>query len=96
MLTVIPRTHILRSLQVLDPVTNLPRPIAGWSFEAATSAGFGVTPAEPTVTNLDDTTWLLRVDTVGLNGCTCVTRVYGTDPLATDVIALDIQFNVKL
>ena len=95
MVTVIPRTHILRKIKVKDAETGAWRSIAGCSWEAETIAGATVTPAVPTVTQLDTYSALLRIDTVGLNGRSCTTRVLFTDPLAADVLGLDIDFTVK-
>ena len=94
MVTVIPRTHILRKIKVKDAETGAWRSIAGCEWEATTTAGTA-TPVPPTVTELDTYTALLRIDTTGLDGRPGRTRVVFTDPLATDVVALDIDFVVK-
>ena len=95
MVTVIPRTHILRKIKVKDAETGAWRSIAGCEWTAETIAGASVTPAVPVVTQLDTYTAALRIDTTGLNGRSCTTRVLFTDPLATDVLGIDIDFVVK-
>jgi len=79
----------------LSPVTGLGLPLDGYDVSAVTIAASDVTPATPTISRKDASTQQVRIDTTGLAGRQCRTRVTASDPLTSNVYSVDIPYYVE-
>ena len=91
----IPGTTIVLEIQVKDRKTGAVLSSSGYSFDAKWITSTDVTPVPPTITNLDDTTWVLVADATGLDGRAATLRYVGFDPVTGYTVGEDWNVTVR-